>query len=107
MTTPEQLAKWREEFEMQLLPATEMTRDAFGNYCLNGLEKQWQGYLRRCQKTEQIMKLAKFGAMIIENIFPDDPELFSGWMVEAGLLDKQHEYTPNIKATIKELLNDH
>ena len=43
MTTPttEQLAQWRTEFEAQLLPATEMTRDVFGKYCLNGLERQW------------------------------------------------------------------
>lgn len=63
MTTPEQLQAWRKEFEAQLLPATEMTLDVMGKYWLNGLETQWQGYLRAKQETEQAIKNARKQAL--------------------------------------------
>ena len=107
MTTPEQLAKWREEFESKLKGDDRMSYCSTSRPFVNkSIQSEWQGHLRAKQETEQAMKLAKFGAMVIENLFPDDPELFADWMVEAGLLDKQHEYTPKTEATIKELLND-
>lgn len=114
--TPEQLAKWREEFEAQLLPATEMTRDVFGTYCLNGLERQWQGYLRAKQESEQAMKLAKFGAMALssEILMYHSHETITDAIACGLLVEDAHQgdtiygvgYAPNIEATIKELLNE-
>lgn len=69
MTTPEQLAKYRQEFEMQLLPATEMTLDVMGKYHLNGLENQWQGYLRAKQESEKSIKRLTDLLEVVENRF--------------------------------------
>lgn len=58
-TTPEQLQAWREEFEkpLKLLPnylkRLPQRRDEYAN---DEAECEWQGYLRRCQETEQAIK---------------------------------------------------
>lgn len=108
MTTPEQLKQWREEFELQLLPATETTRDVMGKYCLNGLETQWQGYLRRCQETEQIMNLAKFGAMVLNRLgsatVPGGAEMWDMAGTHGLLTPCQSDLNEVTEATIKQLL---
>lgn len=62
MTTPEQLAKWREEFEKtETNPYLEKT--VLGMYAVTSIENRWQGYLRRCQETEQALKDARKQAL--------------------------------------------
>lgn len=65
-TTPKQLQAWREEFEKTEW-STELKRNPSGYYANNYIEGVWQGYLRAKQETEQIMKLAKFGAEVLAN----------------------------------------
>ena len=102
MTTPEQLAKWRE--------------DAKYNYCNDDnirpedgdVDHYVAGYVYAKQETEQAMKLAKFGAMVLSKFdYPDQEEIAS----ELDLLrfddrKQQYELAAGIEATIKELLND-
>lgn len=62
MTAPEQFAKWQES-------AIKAWRDD----CLIDIGQPAHtayiaGYLRRCQETEQIMKLAKFGARVLSRL---------------------------------------
>lgn len=105
MTTPEQLQAWREEFE-STINLTHMNQVSVREkmvYFDRELECHWQGYLRRCQETEQIMKLAKFGAMVIES-----QEFLTEMAVKAGVLEANPEsdgyrYTIS-QSEIKELL---
>ena len=61
-TTPEQLQAWREEFEKtETNPYLEKT--ALGMYAVTSIENRWQGYLRRCQETEQAIKDARKQAL--------------------------------------------
>lgn len=69
MTAPEQKDQWRAEFESQLLPATEMTLDVFGKYCLSGLETQWQGFLRDKQTIKRLLDILE----VVENRFTLTP----------------------------------
>lgn len=107
MTTPEQLAKWREEFAKafpdRLLSASHGV--------VNDNDYVFAGYLRRCQETEQAMKLAKFGAMVAKSHADGDfiqaedlttALLCSGSAVEP--IKGKIDYATNIEATIKELL---
>jgi hypothetical protein len=52
----------------------------------------------------EVMPLAKLAALLMKNVFPDDPELFAEWCMEAGCFDSELNYKPNIEATIKEFL---
>ena len=55
MTTPEQLAKYRKEFEKtETNPYLEKT--VLGMYAVTSIENRWQGYLRAKQETEQAIK---------------------------------------------------
>ena len=111
MTTPEQLTKWREEFESFYSDDREclLTRDAnSGDYVNETVDSGWWGYLRAKKENEQAMKLAKFGAMVLSKFdYPDQEEIAS----ELDLLrfddrKQQYELAAGIEATIKELLND-
>ena len=55
MIKPEQLAKWREEFE-ESLPIGERHRLPSQGYASFRIEFEWRGYLRRCQETKQALK---------------------------------------------------
>ena len=100
MTTPEQLTKWREEAYLSLTKEPD-------NWGIDGGGYE-AGYLRAKQETEQAMKLAKFGAMVLSKFdYPDQEEIAS----ELDLLrfddrKQQYELAAGIEATIKELLND-
>lgn len=62
MTTPEQLTKWSDSAEKSYF--------AEYNYHETDAKSRFAyilGYQRRCQKTEQAMKLAKFGADVLAN----------------------------------------
>lgn len=121
MTTPEQLAKWRGEFESAYstaeLKRTERNDNGtiFLEYENVYLSKEWQGYLRRAQENEQIMKLAKFGAMVMDSklLMRHDYGTIDR-AIEAGLLSdndkdglvlRNIEYVDGTEATIKDLLN--
>ena len=55
MTTPTQLAKYREDFEKtETNPYLEKT--VLGMYAVTSIENRWQGYLRAKQETEQAIK---------------------------------------------------
>ena len=108
MTTPEQLAKWREEFESIYHPSDCTIR--FNNRYANlNLEGFWQGYLRRCQETEQAMKLAKFGAMVLSTYkegYVSDEEI-GNFALSSGCITQPIEaYAPNIEATTEQLLKE-
>jgi hypothetical protein len=109
MTTPEQLAKYRKEFEKtETNPYLEKT--VLGVYAVTSIENRWQGYLRAKQETEQAMKLAKFGAMVAHFQFNKggcSEACIQDTADECGLfLNRADEFAPNIEATIKELQND-
>jgi hypothetical protein len=63
-----------------------------------------QGLHRADEKLAALMPLAKLAALMMKNVFPDDPELFAEWCMEAGCFDSEWNYTPGIKATIEKLL---
>ena len=101
--TPDKLAKYREEFEKtETNPYLEKT--ALGMYAVTSIENRWQGYLRAKQETEQVMKLAKFGAMVAQNgtMSLSHDAYKSGVFADANF----GSLAPNIETTIKELLND-
>ena len=58
MTTPYQLAKWREEFETNTKPH-KLVRYSGGAYQLDYMEDTWTGYLRAKQENEQAIKDAR------------------------------------------------
>lgn len=60
-TTPEQIAKWREEFEATYLPEHLLQRH--GVYIDRDIQHSWQGYLRAKQETEQAVKDARRQAL--------------------------------------------
>lgn len=93
MTAPKQLAKWREDANAVYLKDTNI--DFFDT----AKDHYIAGYLRRCQETEQIMKLAKFGAYLITSGYSehDDEAAF-------GLREIGKPLYPNIETTIKDLL---
>lgn len=102
--TPEQIKKWREDAE------AIWTKD----HTLNSpYPKQHfiEGYLRAKQETEQAMKLAKFGAMILSNYqggYVSDTEIGAAALTCECImgLEENNKFAPNIEATIKRLLND-
>lgn len=108
MTTPEQLAKYKEEFGKTYAIPSEFIDSAITDS--RGIGQHWQGYLRAKQETEQAMKLAKFGAMVLSTSM----SAAAGIGIDAGVLVTKApsseanlfdiEYAPNIEATIKELL---
>lgn len=100
-STPEQLAKWREEFEKtETNPYLEKT--VLGMYAVTSIENRWQGYLRAKQETEQAMKLARFGAMVIRD--PSNGSIDKREILQYAIL--ADVISDEIEATIKELLND-
>jgi hypothetical protein len=122
MTTPAQIAEWREEAHWLYLKDTSVDFDtkrefvyAAGYLCarteiakLAGAEAEIaalkQGLHRADEKLAALMPLAKLAALMMKNVFPDDPELFAEWCMEAGCFDSEWNYTPGIKATIEKLL---
>ncbi len=59
MTTPEQLAKWREEFEATYGVNKVAIKQISGIYADWNVECEWQGYLLAKQETEQAVKDAR------------------------------------------------
>lgn len=106
MTRPEQLAKYREKFEKtETNPYLEKT--VLGMYAVTSIENRWQGYLRAMQETEQAMKLAKFGAMVLSTYkegYVSDEEIGNFALSRGCVAQPIEAYAPNIEATIKELL---
>lgn len=115
-STPEQLQAWREEFEktptkgefgFELL-GTFYARE--GEYRNRVLADEFKGYLRRCQETEQIMKLAKFGAMVTASHMSGDlldGDDFTDGMLTVELLidtDGNTNFVDGIESTIMEIL---
>lgn len=52
MIKPEQLAKWQKEFASSY----KIGKSHNSNFAAIGLNGEWQGYLRRCQETNQALK---------------------------------------------------
>lgn len=115
-STPEQLAKWLGEFEStystEELKRTERNDNGtlFLEYENVYRSKEWQGYHRRCQETEQAMKLAKFGAMVLRTYAHNGDiteEQVNSAAKETLCMHDAKAFTvfsPNTEATIKELL---
>ena len=101
MTTPEQLAKWREDARAEYLNDDNIRVEDIAE------EHYVAGYLRAKQETEQVMKLAKFGAMVLftyKEGYVSDEEI-GNFALSSGCITQPIEaYAPNIEATIKELL---
>ena len=92
--TPEQLAKWTQEFLLEQPAIYTRDNPRFIH------DAELKGYLRAKQETEQAMKLAKFGAMVCSaNKIIELPA-----MAEKCGIYKNGKIAPNIEATIKELL---
>lgn len=110
-TTPEQLQAWRVKFESFYSDEREclLTRDAnSGEYVNEAIDSAWMGYLRAKQETDQAMKLAKFGAYILEHTNGGhDFESEELWDTAEfyGLLNQElNAPDEDVEATIKELL---
>ena len=107
MTTPEQLAKWREAF----LKAYNLPKDSGeAGYVHYGMQSEWQGYLRAKQENEQAMRLARFGAMVAASHTAGDlidgDDLTDG-MLAAELIvdiDGNTNYADGIELIIMEVL---
>lgn len=109
MTTPEQLQAWREQFEAKHKPH-KLTRYSGGAYQLDYMEDMWAGYLRAKQENEQVMKLAKFGAMVAASHMSGDlldGDDFTDGMLAVELLldvDGSTKFVDGIESTIMEVL---
>lgn len=104
MTTPQQLQSWREEFEaplILLLAYLKRLPQRQEEYVSVTFESMWQGYLRRCQETEQIVKLARFGASLIRDGYFEADDALS-----AGLMDASYKFKPEIQDTVEQLLKE-
>lgn len=109
MTTPEKLTKYRETAE-----SVWMAEGRTHWVNMSGFDNYLAGYLRAKQETEQIMKLAKFGAMVMDSkiLMYQDSETITDAIACELLVDDAHHgdtvhgisYAPNIEATIKEIL---
>ena len=120
--TPEQLAEWRKEFESGFPSIAKLERGAItGRYLDIYIDYCWQGYLRA--KTEQaaeiaqlkaqlaeVMPLAKFGAKVtnayVGGICFARADDLNSKAFDAGVIQYDHKYAPNIEATINKLLKD-
>lgn len=96
MTTPEQLAKWREEAYLALNNEPDNWGIDGGGYEI--------GYLRAKQECEQVLKLAKFGAMVIRNQYLDDKEQFISQLQSCGVADMHWNIPLEMRTVILELL---
>lgn len=94
MTTPEQLQAWREAAYISLENEPDNWGIDGGGYAA--------GYLRRCQETEQAMKLAKFGAMVIRD--NSEGSIDKREILQYAILADVIE--PNIQATIEKILKE-
>ena len=111
MTTPEQLAKYRDAAE-----SVWMAEGRTHWVNMSGFDNYLAGYVRAKQEAEQAMKLAKFGAMVMDSkiLMYHDSETITDAIACELLVDDAHRgdtvygisYAPNIEAKIKELLNE-
>ena len=99
MTTPEQLAKWREEFESKLKGDDRMSYCSTSRPFVNkSIQSEWQGYLRAKQETEKAIKDARKQAL------EESIEIADAWAMEYVIEDNA---TLTVGDYIKqELLND-
>lgn len=113
-TTPEQLAQWRIKFESRY--DISQLGKVYDRYLNQDVREAWGNYVEAredtLQETEQMMKLAKFGAMVLKH---DHQEYFCDEEVgnfanNAGLTVRttsngirSSSYGPNIEATIEQL----
>jgi hypothetical protein len=120
--TPEQIVKWREEFELWCRwRKAELRIKADGSYYFDVPEFQWVAYLRACteqNKEIEVLKatitdltpLAKFGAEVAHHV--DGLGAISTkvvWSIAERfgvLTDDGSEYTSNVGPTIETLLDD-
>ena len=117
MTTPEQITKWREEFETNHKPQM-ITRYVDGSYQLDYMEDMWTGYLRACTeqageiaelkaKLAEVMPLARFGAHMTSYVggvcFARASQINEA-AHRSGVILSNLAYAPNIEATITKLL---
>ena len=96
MTTPEQLAKWRGE-------AKSAFRSDYGSFLPENKAPYIEGYLRRCQETEQAIKDARKQAL--EEAIAICKAVCSPYPTDQG--DGYNEGALDCEKKIKELLNDH
>ena len=102
--TPEQLARWHEDAD------TAYARDLDVHISSPSREAYTAGYIYGKQENEQALKLAKFGAMVAISYVNGDRfvpvhELDNLARIYS-VVDSASVFTSDIKATIKELLND-
>lgn len=114
MTTPDlelsKIPRWKDEFA-KAFPKPEADKSLLSN---SHRRRMWLGYRQAKIEGEQIMKLAKFGAMVMDSKIlmchdygtidrAIEADLLSD-NDKDGLVLRNIEYIDGIEATIKELL---
>lgn len=104
-TTPEQLIKWRKEFESRYSKQTIEGR--VDVYKIPFIEGQWKNFLE--EKAEEIhkentLKLAKFGALVMRDFKNLTAVKINTHALAQDFIVNGSEVNPHIEATIKELL---